>query len=1183
MMTPNQGIFTLASGQRLFRTMAVGAAFGLAGLMTSIPAQAEDTADSRTTSRTYNDYGQVTSVDGPRTDVIDVTTYEYDERGNRLAVINALGHETRYSNYERNGLPGTITDPNGLVTHLTYDWQGKITEQRVEAPEGNLVTRYVYDPVGQLIEIHPPTGTSLYYEYDAAQRLIGIRTESGARLDYELDDLGNVVSVETHDQLGTLVRRHQQAYDGLSRLQERIGGTDGQTTAYDYDADGNRIGQTDAKQQSSSRQFDALNRLTEVTDRANGITGFEYNDRDRIVAVTDPKGLTTRYDYNGHGEIIAVHSPDTGTTTYAYDKAGNRTRATDANGQVIETDYDALNRRTAIRYPATPERNVTYTYDDTSQNNSGTANAGLGRLTAVQFAGGERRFRYDTLGRLVAETQLIGVQSYTQRYVYDQGQLSARQLPSGAWLGYAYRDDGRLSGLYLQDAAEVTDPYQRQPIVTDLDYLPFGPVTHLTYGNGIEQTNRYDLDYRLTEQQSPVWDSGYYYDPNSNLNQLIDYLADSASGDGSQGDASGLFQYDALDRLITAEQAQATRDYQYDPVGNRLNKTTTTETDTDNTGYGYSAQSHRLQNEADWQYTYDDAGNLLSNGRFDFAYNEQGQLARVFEAGSDTLVAEYHYNASRQRISKTVPYSGPDHAALAEEAEQRATEHQQQAEALQAQAQAAQQQADQRQQQANQASTDAQAKQAESDQHQNTANDLTAQADEAQADADQWAENAQAQRDRIVEPADGFGQWLTNLIARGLSSLYDWIASQYQDSADALTAQAEQAQANADSAQAATDELIDQAEFLHQQANQAQAAADDYTAQAEEQRALADQALAEAEEHRALAANPENTTATTHFVYRPNGQLQGEYSDTGILIREYVYLGNRPIAIITPTAANDANFDRYYIHSDHLSTPKVITDQAQATVWKATHTPFGQATILKDDIDNSIRFPGQYADIETGLHYNWHRYYDPSTGRYVTSDPIGLAGGLSTYGYANQNPVRYTDPFGLFSVTGPNPCQGLSFAATTQCRQENAEVYRRIAELKRLGEKLREAIAAEPDCECKDKLQELYDNWNLRVAMSDNSIGSAITNVTVDNPSYNGGMTVSGEPIGGNTSFYNQAFEHEQTGHVFMHEFAHMTPDIHSIKPLPINDPNEQAASFTGWKLYQALMSGQSLCSALAQ
>ena len=60
--------------------------------------------------------------------------------------------------------------------------------------------------------------------------------------------------------------------------------------------------------------------------------------------------------------------------------------------------------------------------------------------------------------------------------------------------------------------------------------------------------------------------------------------------------------------------------------------------------------------------------------------------------------------------------------------------------------------------------------------------------------------------------------------------------------------------------------------------------------------------------------------------------------------------------------------------------------------------------------------PGQYYDWETGLHYNYFRYYDPKTGRYITSDPIGLQGGLNTYGYVGGNPLRYIDKLGLFDV-----------------------------------------------------------------------------------------------------------------------------------------------------------------------
>ena len=94
-----------------------------------------------------------------------------------------------------------------------------------------------------------------------------------------------------------------------------------------------------------------------------------------------------------------------------------------------------------------------------------------------------------------------------------------------------------------------------------------------------------------------------------------------------------------------------------------------------------------------------------------------------------------------------------------------------------------------------------------------------------------------------------------------------------------------------------------------------------------------------------------------------------------------------------------------YIHGDHLGTPLAMTDKNQRVIWRAEHEPFGQAT-LNTDPDNdglhatlNLRFPGQYADAETGLHYNYFRDYDPELGRYIESDPIGLLGGLNTFGY----------------------------------------------------------------------------------------------------------------------------------------------------------------------------------------
>ena len=102
----------------------------------------------------------------------------------------------------------------------------------------------------------------------------------------------------------------------------------------------------------------------------------------------------------------------------------------------------------------------------------------------------------------------------------------------------------------------------------------------------------------------------------------------------------------------------------------------------------------------------------------------------------------------------------------------------------------------------------------------------------------------------------------------------------------------------------------------------------------------------------------------------------------------------------------------YFVHTDHLGTPQALTDDVQNTVWKAGEDPFGDEAPAIELVKNNIRFPGQYSDSESGLHYNWNRYYDPHTGRYVTSDPIGLGGGLNTFGYVGGNPAGRIDPRG---------------------------------------------------------------------------------------------------------------------------------------------------------------------------
>ena len=106
----------------------------------------------------------------------------------------------------------------------------------------------------------------------------------------------------------------------------------------------------------------------------------------------------------------------------------------------------------------------------------------------------------------------------------------------------------------------------------------------------------------------------------------------------------------------------------------------------------------------------------------------------------------------------------------------------------------------------------------------------------------------------------------------------------------------------------------------------------------------------------------------------------------------------------------------YYYINDHLGTPQRLVGENHQTVWEAEYSAFGQANISVELVKQNHRFPGQYFDQESELHYNWHRYYDPELGRYITSDPIGLQGGMNTFGYAYQNPLMYSDPLGLVIV-----------------------------------------------------------------------------------------------------------------------------------------------------------------------
>lgn len=179
-------------------------------------------------------------------------------------------------------------------------------------------------------------------------------------------------------------------------------------------------------------------------------------------------------------------------------------------------------------------------------------------------------------------------------------------------------------------------------------------------------------------------------------------------------------------------------------------------------------------------------------------------------------------------------------------------------------------------------------------------------------------------------------------------------------------------------------------------------------------------------------------STATLFHYDLDGKLIAEIDEaTRQVKREYIWLGTQPVAVIAGTTPTElVSLDNagsnppavYYIHTDHLNTPRMVTDDQKKRRWDwaiVNNEPFGatapneapQAQTESQRFVLNLRFPGQYLDKETGTFYNYHRTYNPASGRYLQSDPIGLAGGLNTYGYVEANPLSKTDPMGLSSTT----------------------------------------------------------------------------------------------------------------------------------------------------------------------
>ncbi|MDX1455620.1 MAG: RHS repeat-associated core domain-containing protein [Gammaproteobacteria bacterium] len=580
--------------------------------------------ESRQTTWTYNEHGQVLTMDGPREDVSDITTYVYDTAGNIAAIRYALGHETRYTAYNAHGKLQEIVDRNGVVTTLEYDARQRLVRRTVAVGTAYAATStFEYDSFGQLRRTTMPNGASISYEYDSAHRLIAIEDGLGNRIAYELDSEGNRIAQHVSGPSEGITRESFAEYNELNHLVASVGGA-GQRSAFETDIEGKRTAMTDALGNRTTMRYDALDRLFETVDALGGITRYDFDPRDNLIQAVDQRGVTTDYIYNGFDELMETRSADAGTAIYEYDAAGNRILHVDARGVETHFEYDALNRLTFIDYPGT-EKDISYQYD--------TGANGVGRLVALVDESGSTQYSYNPRGELVSKDTVVAATPLSVGYDHDAaGNISSISYPNGQVVFYERDSLGRVSGMSVQNLDGTT-----QQIASDIGYQPFGPVDSLIYGNGLVETRSYDNDGRLLSiRAGTMLDRNYNWDAASNI------IAINNAVDGSKSQA---FAYDSLYRLVSATGGYGRLEWTYDSVGNRTSET-------DNgiyNAYGYAADSNRLVDVDGEAIAYDEAGNSLTDGDKSFSYDERNRFVSVSTADGSY---GYVHNALGQRVSK---------------------------------------------------------------------------------------------------------------------------------------------------------------------------------------------------------------------------------------------------------------------------------------------------------------------------------------------------------------------------------------------------------------------------------------------------------------------------------------------------------------------------------------------------
>ncbi|WP_444930348.1 RHS repeat-associated core domain-containing protein [Microbulbifer sp. SSSA002] len=996
--------------------------------------------DSEGNTLTSGNLIKVTGLEGL------VSTYKYEDSNDSHNLTyfqvgeNATPYEETYDTEDR-----VIKEVYGNLIfefdYVTEGYETEVTTTITDADGNNPYTtteRYVFNEDGRTVEYEDQAGYLTVKTRDANNNITreeryGLADDNGDRtlaraIDYTYNTDNRRLSKAVNLDSGEIITTSWTYEGGWVASEEVVSSADAATVfrteyTFNYDSDRNPEAlastkklKADGSYQTTSYSYNARNQLTATT----------YADGSQYVVEYEGDSLypTKEYWKDSNGNSLA-----TGVQTNTYDQAGNRLTATDAIGNTTTYTYDDKNRPVQVTNALNEETHYTYTDNNLVQVEMGRAiDSSTGEITAGQII----LLNYDGKDRItsIERQDSVGAETIYQSYTYDSlGRRLSVSDALGNGSSYAYDLRGNL--ISFSDVDDNTTTYT---------YDALGNRAQVTDAKNRVTLYSYDEMHRLvqTENQalSPSLVTSYSYDAADNLLTVTDPENNTTT-----------YTYDRL-RRKTAEQRPggAVITYSYDGRNRLASKT--------------GARGQVLQ------YTYEDWGGLAAIGHFasatdyignnaertqSFVYNNNGRLTQTIDTAiQNTALYTQSYDALnrlKQTISHYIPggdrtlaYSYNNRGNLSGISLDNTAESD---------------------------GTLVSHSFTYDDYNRLSSATLVANTHTLNYDsADRWTGITYASGVSRTNTYNDDNTLATATLVDASSTTLEALSYAYDavnniegytdndgtqvftyDGMDRLTG------ADYPDAIGLTDEQFDY-DGVGNREDPSDSTAYEYNANnqliSQNNEALVrsydddgnlisitgteNKTFTYDRENRLASYADGSTSAgygygtsgrrlyktvdgtTTWFLW--NGtQVIAEFTETdgtASLSKRYDYLPGA----YAPLQVTDNN-GTYEVFSDHLDTPRVLINSDGKSIWRSTRTAFGETAVDNDvdkngqSVDFNVRFPGQYYDEESGLHYNYFRDYDPSLGRYLTHDPIGLNGGLNSFRYVSANPLKYIDRLGL--------------------------------------------------------------------------------------------------------------------------------------------------------------------------